>query len=299
MTLYGAAITPYPNSGRSYADEILQHEIECGPMQILRSYDGAMPLTWDSVSTSSGSRNPVVPGWRTRASWHSVKPDMLKMSSGELDGWAYDYISSIPVTGQPRMLTIQHEPKGKINAGNFTAAQYVKGLYRFARMARAVGHPDVLVGPCFAAKWDLGGAGNINLIMSSDPIADELPYVCDFWGWDPYHEASKSGDYSATYSPAYYLDEVVDWTNENVGLPIAIGETGYIANPNDVKSRARWLREFVDYAEREDFLCVCYFDASVTNPWYIRLDAAGVSDAFSAKSWGLNYFRALGNDTSE
>jgi hypothetical protein len=285
MTLYGAAVTPYPNSGRGHADEVLAHEADCGKLQILRTYDGGAPATWASVSTANGSRTAAVPGWRTRSSWHSMKPDVAALASGALDGWVRDYLYSIPETGHVRMLTIQHEPKGRVAAGAFTAEQWASAQIRFGNVVRDVQHPDVLFGPCFAAQWDLTGTGNVDTLTAR---REDLLSVWDFVGWDPYNEATKTGDFTKT--AGYYLDPLVAWMQANaMGLPMAIGETGFIGNPADPFARSRWLREVVDYAAEYDFSAVCYFDASVTNPWYLRRFPDGSADLTSGRAWGINY----------
>lgn len=285
MTYYGAAITEYPGSGRNYADEILAHEVDCGRLQILRSYDGGAPAAWDSPSAVSGSRSPVQAGWGRRASWHSMRPDVSALASGALDGWARDYLYSIPVTGTERMLTIQHEPKAKVASGAFTAEDWAAAQIRFGKIAREIGHPDVTFGPCFAAQWDLTGTGNVDTLTQR---REELLGVWDFVGWDPYNEATKSGDFTKT--AGYYLDPLLEWMQDNAaGLPMAIGETGFIGNPADPFARARWLRQVVDLAEANNMLAVCYFDASITNPWYLRRFPDGSGDLTSGRAWGINY----------
>lgn len=289
MTLYGAAVTARPEEpSRKWEDLVIDHERDCGAMQILRSYDGGAPLNFFSKSDAGGSRAAGAPGWTRRASWHSMKPDVTQLASGSLDGWARDYLDSIPVTGHRRMLTLWHEPKSKIASGTFTADAWKRALYRFGRIVREYGHPDVQFGPCFAAQWDLTGAGNLDSIMAANDV--DLFSVCDFIGWDPYHEGSKSGDYSDSLTPGHYIDPLLSWSLWNApGLPVCIGETGVIPSATDPDARPRWIESLADYVQQKDIEVVCYFDASAGNPWWLRRAADGTFDEQSSRTWGLHY----------
>jgi hypothetical protein len=284
MTLFGAAVTAYPGTGRNHSAEVMAHEIDCGPMQMLRTYDGGKPKSWFSASNANGAVSPAIAGWTRRASWHSVKPPIADLASGALDGWVRDYIESIPETGVQRWLTVWHEPITKIRNGSLDPELWLLGNRRFGRVVGDVGHPDVRFGPCFAGKWDLTGSFTLDDLG----LTEEDIELWDFIGWDPYHEGSKNGNYSIPLSD--YLDPLVYWSHVTApDVPIAIGETGFIPNPADPMARARYLAEVADYAREHNFAAVCYFDASVTTPWYLRRMPDGFPDPISGKAWGLNY----------
>ncbi|WP_020579996.1 hypothetical protein [Actinopolymorpha alba] len=294
--IYGAAVTPYPGTGRTYAQEVAQHNVDCGhEMKMLRTYDSGRPLYWTTRSGSS-STIPATPGWETRASWHSMKPDAEDMAAGALDAWATAYLNSIPITGVPRFLTIWHEPESKVRDGVFTASTWKNACYRFGQIVRSVGHPDVTYGPIFASKFTLTNATyHVPAIMASN--STPLFSVSDFVGWNPYHEASSFGTYNpALYTPEYYFDDINAWMNSNApDIPMAFGETGFVPNPSDVNARADWLNAVATWVETHQLLACCYFDASVSTPWWLRRTAASTAlDAASATCWGEKYTR-LGN----
>lgn len=292
--LFGASVTPYPDSGRTYEQEIAAHETDVAPMHILRSYDGGLPDTWFTKSTDPGSRVPAVPGWENRASWHSVKPDLEALAAGELDGWLSEYIHSIPVTGRPRYLTFWHEPETKVKAGTFDWQRWVDGNARARQVITREQHPDVRLAAAFTSKFTIGGAKPYYLdgMLAVAPAGFLAGF--DMIGWDPYNEASKNGDYGAPWDdPAYYVDDCLAWTLQHApGVPMGIGETGFVPNPGDAAARPAWLARLADYAEDNRLAAVCYFDASVGSPWWLRRTAASADlDTASAEAWRAVYAR--------
>jgi hypothetical protein len=286
-TLFGCAVTPYPGSGRNWAQEVAAHFADCGVPRIVRSYDGGQPATWDNKSSAQGSEIPYNWGNGT-GSWHSIKPDVVKLASGQLDKWAEEYVESIPVTGVPRLLTVWHEPESKIKSGLFTARDWKRAVHRFGRIVRQVNHPDVRYGPIFMSKFTLGTASyHVPAILASD--STDLWEICDFVGWDPYNESTK-GDEPPNLNPSYYLDDLVKFT-KSTGLPMAVGETGFIPDPRFSNERPEWLTRFADYAEANSFLAACYFDASVGNHWWLRIFPDGTRDQASIDAWSEVYRR--------
>lgn len=282
-TLFGCAVTPYPGSGRTWAEELREHVADCGVPRIVRTYDGGQPSSWSTPSSASGSRAPVV----ASGAWHSIKPDVVQMASGQLDGWAKSYVESIPKDGLPKLLTLFHEPESKIKSGLFTARDWKRAVHRFGRIVRQVNHPDVKFGPIFMSKFTLGTAPyHVPAILASD--STDLWEICDFVGWDPYNEASKSGDYSRDVE--YYLDDLVKFTKA-AGLPMAVGETGSVPDPRFSNERPEWLTRFADYAEANSFLAALYFDCYLTNPWHLRQFPDGSRDQESINAWSEVYSR--------
>lgn len=291
LPLFGAAVTPYPGSGRSHGEEVLAHEADCGPMAILRTYDGGAPTNWCTRSATSGSIAPTAPGWESRASWHSVKPPVAAVARGELDCWIASYVESIPTTGFPRLLTMWHEPEGKI-PGLFSAAAWKRAAYRFGTVVASVGHPDVLYGPCFMSDWALINArSNVPEILAADSV--DLFAVCDFVGWDPYHLGSWHDRYDPELTPDYYIDPLIEFTTQHTDAPIAIGETGFKPKPDDLELRATWLRALADYVRARDIIACCYFDAGVRDNWMLlrTVGETGVRDEPSISAWADAYLR--------
>lgn len=289
--LFGAAVTPYPGSGRSHTEEVLAHESDCGPMAILRTYDGGTPIDWHNPSAASGSRAPTVPGWESRASWHSVKPPAAAVARGELDCWIAAYVESIPVTGFPRLLTMWHEPEGKV-PNLFSAATWKRAAHRFGTVVADVGHPDVLYGPCFMSHWALtNGRAPVPEILTADPV--DLFGVCDFVGWDPYHLGSWHDRYDPEYTPGYYIDPLIEFTAQHTDAPIAIGETGFKPKIDDLGLRANWLRALTDYVPAHNIIACCYFDAGVRDYWMLlrTVGETGLRDEESIAAWAEAYRR--------
>lgn len=287
--LFGAAVTPYPGTGRNHTDEVLAHEADCGPMDMLRTYDGGTPPDWFRPSSARGSRAPTVPGWESRASWHSVKPPIDAVATGALDCWIRAYLKSIPATGVPRLLTMWHEPEGKIPA-LFGPAIWKRAAHRFGAVVAEVGHPDVLYGPCFMSSWTLtNGAATVPAILGADPV--DLFGVCDFVGWDPYHLGSWHDRYDRELTPAYYLDPLIEFTAQHTDAPLAIGETGFKPKVDELRLRADWLLDLIDYVSSKKIIACCYFDAGVRDHWMLlrTVGETGIRDEASIAAWSTAY----------
>jgi hypothetical protein len=296
-TVFGAAITPYPGTGRNHAQEVAQHEADCGIINCLRTYTAAttpLPFDWLDMPSFSGSTDPTVGDWENRWSWHSIKPDPQATASGSLFDDIVTSIISIPVTGKKRLITSWHEPDaGTKVPGIMSHAEWKQQAYQFGLAVRAANHPDVLYGPVFSSTFTLAKATDL-----MNATADDLRSVCDFVGFDPYHEASKTGQYGAPYDDiSYYFDGVVDWRDTYfAGIPLAIGETGFIADPLDVNRKAAWLVNLEQWCADNDVLVCCYFDANVNTFWYLRIYNDGGAapypvDAPAIAAWSGIYSR--------
>lgn len=288
-TLFGAAVVPYAGTNNTWISEIGRHEGDLGDLRILRSYDGGRPSEWATKSTVAGSRSPAIPGYDRHASWHSMKPAM----DTNIESWLYQYLDSIPVTGQPRWLTLWHEPEAKVKAGKFTWEEWALQQERALDTIRDVQHPDVKFGPCFMAQWSLGDKPYHLPALVAQGLHTWMSHA-DFIGWDVYHEDSRSHRYDKAFTPAYYLDPVVNYTaNILSDKPIAIGETGMVPSAAGQNVRGQWLKEYADYAEANKFQAVCYFDAHLEGEpdWRLRVDAQGVRDLASIAAWSEVYSR--------
>lgn len=281
--VFGTAVTAYPGTGRSQAQEFALHVQDCGPPGCHRVYDGVstFPTTWTSVASGAATYS----GWQDRWIWVSLKPDMTQWLAGSLDVNFASLMASVPASkpGIKILWTFWHEPEAKVKPvgsggpGLFTAAQWKQGMYRFAQKIRALGRSDFLVGPVFMSKFTIATAVyGVQALWDSDPA--DLPSVCDFIGWDPYNEDSAQNNYAATFQGTagveYYWTDVVVWTqNHAPGLPVAIGETSFLPDETNLQRRVDWINAVEQFAVGQRFLACCWFDAQVTAepPWLLRV----------------------------
>ena len=296
-TLFGCAVTALPNSGRTQEQEFGVHVAEVGNPAVYRHYDGGLPATWATTAAATYA------GWEDRWTWTSLKPNVNQVAAGLLDEEITAWLESIPPARQGirRMVTIHHEPEAKILDATYTAAAWKSAAYRFGLLVKATGRADLLYGPCFMSRFTLDGANEVGQCWNA--TEDDLASVCDFIGWDPYNEASGTNDYTAGFQgaagAAYYLDGLTLWTQANApGLPVALGEIGFMPNQANLGQRAAWLEAVEAYAVSQRYLCVCYFDASVTSHWWLRRyattrgDASTLSaDTASIAAWAGVYSR--------
>src|SRR5690606_36060371 len=118
------------------------------------------------------------------------------------------------------------------------------------------------------STWTLGSARtNVPDILAADPV--DLFEVCDFVGWDPYHVGSWRDDYDPEFTPAYYLDPLIEFTAAHTDAPLAIGETGFKPKLDDLHMRAEWLSALSEYVHANGIIVCCYFDAGVRDSWML------------------------------
>lgn len=303
----GVAVTSYPGSGRSTAQEFAAHEGACGKVGCYRSYSSsahAWPTTWAGLSTTSGSTIPQLGDWRNRWSWHSVKPPVAALVAGTDYTNVRNFIASIPVTGHKRLITCWHEMDvgGKI-PGNASYSQTKQMWYEFGRAVKDEGHPDVLYGPIFGSKFTISEADTIMAATWSGQTTASsttlLRSVVDFVAWDPYNEASHSNNYASGFQgdtgAAFYLDACVAWNATNFpAARFAIGEYGMAPQASDLTKRPAWIQAVNDYcaALTPPALAVCYYDASVGRANWIRVyetvrndTSSFATDAASVAKW--------------
>lgn len=298
--VFGAAVTAYPHTSHTQAQEFAAHQAACGPMGIHRQYDGApgMPSSWSA--TAAGAT--VYTGWEDRWTWTSVKPNVTNVISGALDGVIAAWLASIPAAkpGIKRMITCWHEPEAKV-PGTFSADQWKACVYHFGELVRDAGRSDLLYGPIFMSKFTLA---TVQTLWDS-PAAGDLNDVIDFVGWDPYNEDSSNTP--KTYGTAqagmagmeYYFTDLTVWTQQHApGKPVAIGETSFQPDEANLSRRVDFIAALEQFAIEQRYLAVCWFDASITTPWWLRVyeatrgnDTTLTADTASIDAWADVYTR--------
>lgn len=307
--VFGTAVTAYPNTGHTQAQEFAAHETACGRVGIHRVYDATanMNLTWSTIAAGAANYD----GWQDRWIWVSVKPDVIQLANGSLDANIQALFDSIPASkpGIKIMWTCWHEPEAKVKQAVyggpelFTADEWKAAAYKFGQLVRAQNRDDFLYGPIFMSKFTLNTPDyGVNAIWSAG--TQDLNDVIDFIGWDPYNEDSNKNNYSSTFQGQagveYYFTDIVVWSQNNTpGKPIAIGETGFVPDETTLTRRPDFLNALETFAIGQRFLAVCYFDSGVGNgPWFLRAyeatrgnTATLTNDAGSTSAWAAIYSR--------
>lgn len=276
-TIFGASVGTLPGTGQDATAALADHETKVGTVPILRTFlSGAMPSSWANTGSHALSGD-----WQNRWSWVSFKPGITALANGSLHQQIVDYVLSIPVTGQKRLLTAHHEPEndGKSN----TALQFHNAYRNFSQSVKSAGHPDVLTGPIFMGHGNIMSANNgwaVNEIITAGGGAAELAPVWDFVGWDPYYETSQLGTFNPANAADWYLQPCRDYVTDtfDATMPMAIGETGCTNNTTSINGFAPleyrpWMMLDVEtWCNSHNVLACCYFDSTGGDvPWWIRV----------------------------
>lgn len=282
-TVFGAnvgSVPPLGGGGQTHRQAVQQHIALMGNPPVLRSFLQGIPSTWANTGDDA-----LEGDWEGRWSWISMKPGVTALASGSLDQAIVNYVSSIPITGNKRILTVHHEPEN--DGTSLSAAAYKNAYYRFGQVVKSVGHPDVLVGPIFMARYNLMSSGSghsANAIITANTGTD-LGDVSDFIGWDPYFETSEAGTFRNDLTGEWYFQPLADYVADVFGpdMPIAFGETGCMNNVSAINGFAvgayrPWMMLEVERwcLENGNVLACCYFDNTGFDvPWFIRVITAG------------------------
>lgn len=288
-TVFGAnvgSVPPLGGAGQTHKQAVQEHIALMGNPPILRSFLQGIPSTWANTGDDA-----LEGDWENRWSWISMKPGVSALASGSLHQQIVDYVSSIPVTGKKRLLTAHHEPENDGTA--ISAATYKNAYYQFGQSVQSVGHPDVLVGPIFMARYNLFSSGSghsANAIITANTGTD-LGDVSDFIGWDPYFETSEAGTFRNDLTGAWYFQPLADYVHDTFGpdMPIAFGETGCMNNVAPINGFAvgayrPWMMLEVERwcLENGNVLACCYFDNTGFDvPWFIRV----ITDKRGSDGW--------------
>lgn len=298
-TTFGAAVLPYPNSGRSYHQEIAAHEVDCGAqIGVLRIYDGGQPSDWFTPSGSGSNAPGDVPGAATREFYLSVKPS-LTSTKAQLVTWLRAYLPTVPrrmVNGRllRTMMSAWHEPSVK----QLNPAQWIQFQINFLdaghQVAAELGRGDEFeFGPCYDSRYHVLTGGST--YKEIDYMSAAIGALADFVAYDPYNEHSAQSNWAAQYQdPAFYLTHLEDLTEQYLpGVPKVIGETAYVTNPADLSMKPEWAGALAARSQSLGYRAVCWYDAMLSGgkPWWLRLNGAtpGGPDLPSAQMWGALY----------
>lgn len=299
----GTATGRYPSNPASNEDDYFDHhESLFGAIPCYRSYtSGGIPSTWgNSPGVNRGA------GHTTRWSWPSFKPaygayvESTTPSSNSGYADVRDFIDTIPVNGQIKILTVHHETDvgSKIPDTIPTQADAKLLWYVAGKAVQDSGHPEVLYALVAGSKDTINRSGGLGM----QPIIDAtwsgasvsqstglLNSVVDVMAWDPYNIASQDGNYAANrQDPAFFFDPIVQWNQDNFpDARFAIAETGYRPNQSDLSMRPTWINAMRDYCIGVDTLCLLYFDTVVATGkqnWlgeYVSPRSDGTSNAYT------------------
>lgn len=165
-------------------------------------------------------------------------------------------------TGGARVFACwMHEPDGKINKGELDRGEYIERTRDF----------------CDNVHDDCPGVLTTQILMSYSYQDDQLhrdhpslfqPDVCDVYGIDYYTWSVPN------LVPRPEMQRFVDHARGD-GRPWLVGEWGYnIARGGTSEQRAEWYADTSAwYAEQDDCLTVCYFNADVGGDF--KLTGAG------------------------
>ncbi|SFO93093.1 Glycosyl hydrolase family 26 [Amycolatopsis arida] len=170
--------------------------------------------------------------------------------------------------------TYFHEPEDNIARGEFTAADYRAAWRYLHRLAAAAGNPR-LHPTLILMDWTVDPRSQRNWrdYYPGDAYVEVL-------AWDAYNQVTGV---TRRYRPAEEIFGRVVAVSRDAGKPFAIAETGSaIAEGDDGRGRAAWLRQVTDYLTRHGARWVQYFD--------IDFRAQGHSDyrlrdAASQRAW--------------
>lgn len=312
---YGVGLY-WPKAGVNYKTTYDTHVQRVGQGRkpdILRTFgddqDGVW--TWATLQGgASGQSSPTVTG-HDGANWHSFKINFTAAASGSQNTAWTNSIKTIPIDGKPKMITIHHEPENDVTSDSWWL-NWIKANVEIGKAVKAANHPDVLYGPIFMSRYhittnattDKGNLNNMVRIATENGLMDDLNDVYDFIGWDPYNEGSATSPQKITaamtsqYDTAsYYFDIPYNFTQEHFpGKKFAIGETGlYSTGLGTDNYRKTWLQRVKAWVDAHpgNVLAVCYYDASITAPWYLSLGSGGtMNESYQtgvAQYWGSLY----------
>ena len=241
-TLFGACV--WENTGESYADALARQRAQFGPLELVRVYlSDNTPLT----SWSSSQLNSDVP------MQVSFKGNPATVVSGSQDA---KYLAWFKAAPRDRTIywTFFHEPDDNIDAGQFTAAQYVAAWKHLKALANQADNPRLLA-TLSLMNWSIypeSGRNWKDMYPGND--------VIDVLAWDVNNLGSPRGIYE---DPAKILDPVIA-ASKSVGKPWAVAEWGSALLSGDTGSkRAAWMKEMGAYMNAKGALYAAYFNSTV------------------------------------
>ncbi|WP_141575827.1 hypothetical protein [Actinomadura sp. WMMA1423] len=254
--LVGAASYHAPLTSKRSWTEVLEPQV--GPMTIRRSYESeatGIPTSW-AVSEASIDVAKY-------ASVHSVRPPIDQFISGAHDARLRTFLRSIPDDGMPKFLVGWHEADSKVRRGNYTRAQYMTAIRRFADIVHNEQIPNTYVTPCWTAwLWHDPAKG------AGQP---------EQWWQDSVYDVLSVDYYDDT--PSAMFDPVVIYAAAH-GVPWAVAETGWTSQT----VKAQRITDTATYCATHaaggwpSAAFMCWFDSDV------GFDEAVAAQAFTPTS---------------
>ena len=241
-TIFGASV--WENPGESYAAALKRENEQFGPLQIVRVYladtDPLMP--WTSPQLSADLPMQV-----------SFKGEPATVVSGSQDA---KYLAWFKAAPRDRTIywTFFHEPDDNIDAGEFTAAQYVAAWRHLKALANQADNPRLLA-TLSLMNWSVypeSGRSWKDMYPGND--------VIDVLAWDVNNLGSGREEYE---DPATLLSPVIS-ASASVGKPWAVAEWGSALLGDDQgAARAAWMHQMGRYMQAKGALYATYFYSTV------------------------------------
>lgn len=269
ITRFGASVSTM--GGNSFGEGVEAEERKFGRLRSFRIFDPGLPS-----AASWSVRKPHVRGRVVVTSFKALPKDVL---AGTHDSQFLDFFRAAPRTGKV-FWTYYHEPEQEIDAGWFTAEDYVRAWRHLTELARQACH-DNLFPTLILTGWTAHAASgrdwrtyypgprNISAI-AFDPYND-------YGNQDPTYLAPKE-----IFSPLVRVARRADkpWGVAEVGAELIPGDAG--------EGRANWLRRIGRYLARKNALFATYFDVDNGGTFTLR-------DAESKAAW-KNWVRWTGDE---
>lgn len=212
-------------------------------LESVRVFYGGLPKPWPGKLDAGGLPMTI-----------SFKADPAAITAGDHDTELSEWFANAP-TDRDLYWSYYHEPEDNIEAGQFTAAEYVRAWEHLIRLAAEADNDSL-----YATEILMGWTADPN---SGRDWRDYLPSDgIEVLAWDAYNQVKP--DPSEYRGPEEIFGATVE-VNRELGLPYAVAETGSGLVPGDDGSeRAAWLSEVVAYLTEADARFVQYFDIDFT-----------------------------------
>jgi hypothetical protein len=249
--------------GETYQQALAREDGYYNGLDSARVFYSGFPDAWPGKLDTAG--RPMTVSFK-------IKPqDVL---TGSYDTQLRNWFQTAPLN-QDIYWTYWHEPEDDIAGGAYTAAQYRSAWARIAGLADEAGNPR-LHATLILMGWSVEPASGRDWHNYFPGTA----YV-EVLAWDVYNPSWKNGAYKAPVD--LFAPELA--ANAEVGLPIAIAETGSPLITGDSGSgRAAWLRSMVAHLTANGAVFVQYFDIDWTTSTGERIDYR-LRDTASMTAW--------------
>lgn len=239
-TLFGS--TAQRRNGITYRRALRRTNIKFQGVDVVRVFHRGLPRSWRKLRRGFG-KNPLIV---------SFKASPRKVIAGTYDRRLTRWFRNAP-KNRRTFWSYYHEPEDNIESGEFTARQYRRAWQHLNRLA-ARAHNGKLRSTLVLMAWSLDPRSNRRWRRYYVPKAVEV------LGWDAYNHKVGDGRYVA---PRTMFRRVIRVSRRN-NRPYGIAELGsLVAEGDNGKRRARWLRRTGRYLARHNASFVSYFDSNV------------------------------------